>query len=611
MELHARRELMNECRGQWVRFVVPFECSDDWVAVSVGNPDLADVNWIEFHADTWESGLRWWLDGFEFVPLAASSLELNMTTLRLWRGYRWLNLKLVAQTESGLLTVPAEHAAWQSSKPEVVTATPGGVLEALAADTATVTASYQGKQASIEVEVLEPALPPVYETVPGALATPAAQALFEIPVLIMRFLPTLDGVNLDVAQARDFWVPGASTLAAMEQKLDVYDQWLKWMIEEASRFRGYQNPGALPSLGVRVVDVITVYEQTPPGVSIERDVAGNPLCEVDYERLFERFDVGRYVNELGVKEIWIWNGGVDASFPSYDPAVCRPEYGRSMPESNMSSPVTGDVSNSPRWDDLPVYNSTYVVYGQNIRRTQAEAMHNRGHQLEAILSHVDHLQNGNSDFFWDLFCGRNPDGSFAPGRAGNCHFPPNAAAGYDYENPRLVESDCEDWTPAGTGMHQQVNAATWGSLPYAWPQAQLGVPQRTESHYYLYWMQNMPGRGNRIAHGEAGLTNWWVFTGDWDSAICSRLGLSGPRAAGAGALAPVQMAMADGRAQLSTVARPGLLYQLRRSTDLATWEMAPQQAWYWWDEASVKVLDSAPPAGRAFYQLRGTVVVEP
>lgn len=609
IELHARRELMNECRNTWVRFVVPFTGNDDWQATTVGTPSLANLNWIEFHADTWEFGLRYWLDGIDFAPLQTTSLSLNTSSLRLWSGYRWQNLLLKAQTESGEIELAAGQATWSSSNPEAVSVDGNGVLEALAAGTATVTASYVGKTVTLQVEVLAAALPPAHEPVPTALATPAAGALFEIPVLILRFLPTLDGINLDVAQARDYWVPGFTTLAAMKQRIGVFDTRVKWMIEEASRFRGYKNSAAPPSLGVRVVDMITVYEQMPPGVSRQQDAAGNPLPEADYHRMFDRLDVEHYVNDLGVREIWIWNGGVDSSYPSYDPATCRPEFGRSVPESNMSSAVTGDVSNSYRWDDLPLYNHSYVVYGQNIRRTQAEAIHNRGHQLEAILSHVDALRNGNSNLFWNQFCGRNPDGSFAPGRAGNCHYPPNGASDYDYLNTRLIESDCEDWTPAGVGQKKQVNANTWGSLPYAWP-ATGTVEQKTESQYYLYWMQNMPGRDNPIAHGTAGLTNWWVFTADWENAIRSGLGLYGTRAASANPSLAADFSMTESFPRLTTPRQSGLLYRLWQSTDFKTWRIAPSQKW----TTSGNILtieDMSPPAGASFYRLSSTVVVEP
>lgn len=610
LELHASRELMNDCRNQWLRYVVPFEADNNWTAVSVGTPNLANINWLEFHADTWSDGFRYLLDGLEFTSLPILSLRLEMTSLRLWTGYRWMNNRLLALSDSGEIEVANARAAWSSSNSAVVAVNTNGILEALAAGTATISAAYRGQTATVNVEVLNPALPPVHESISAELAAPAANALFEIPVLIFRFLPTLDGVNLDVAQARDFWSPGYITLTTLKQQIDLFDRRVKWMVEEGSRFRGYKDPTAKPSLGVRVVGYITVYEQTPPGRSYQRDTAGAMMSEVDFERLFQRFNVAHYVNDLGVKEIWLWNGSVDASFPSYDPATCRPEYRRSLAESNMSSPLTGDISNSYRWEDLPIYNTTYVVYGQNFRRTQAEAIHNRGHQLEATLSHVDGLRNANANFFWDRFCGRNPDGSFAPGRAGNCHYPPNGAADYDYLNSRLILSDCEDWTPDNNGQKKLVNADTWGSLAYAWPQPQTPVPQKTESQYYLYWMQNMPGRLNHIAYGTQGLANWWAFMGDWDNAIRSGLGLYGPRAPGAGPLSSLQLTRLTDRNRLTTQFQPGYLYRLWRSTDLNSWRMPSRQNWS--QSGSGLVLEDLAPFGpAAFYRLSGTVIVEP
>lgn len=64
-------------------------------------------------------------------------------------------------------------------------------------------------------------------------------------------------------------------------------------------------------------------------------------------------------------------------------------------ESNLASPTTGDISNSYRDNaDLPILSHTYVVYGINYRRTQAEALHNVGHQLEAMLSYISTRQTG-------------------------------------------------------------------------------------------------------------------------------------------------------------------------------------------------------------------------
>ena len=369
---------------------------------------------------------------------------------------------------------------------------------------------------------------PVYEPIDPYLATPAPGHLYEIPVVVMRFLPTADGENLDTAKVPDYWSLGHISLSAMKARIDTFDKRIKFMLEAGSRFRGYKDPAARPSLGYRVVAYITVYEHTPPGPVTARQKDGGPLYSPDFHQIFDRFNMEHYVNDLGVKEIWVWMGGGNADFPSYDPTVNKPEDFRHWWESNMSSPLTGDISNSNRDNsDLPLYNTTYTVYGQNIWRTQAEAIHNHGHQLEAILSHVNHLQYGNTDLFWKKFVGQDAGGDFITGRAGWTHMPPNTLNHYDYTGTHTrVKSDIEDWTPDNSGAHAWVNVDTYGTLTYPWPDPDpAAIPQRVESQWYLYWMQSMPGHKNRIRYKNKNMTNWWVFTADWDAAIASQMGL--------------------------------------------------------------------------------------
>jgi hypothetical protein len=192
---------------------------------------------------------------------------------------------------------------------------------------------------------------------------------------------------------------------------------------------------------------------------------------------------------------------------------------RSGWESNMASPTTGDVSNSDQDpNDAPLLSHTYIIYGLNYRRSQAEAVHNVGHQLERMLSHR------NSDLFWRNFVGTDALGAFITGRAGWTHMPPNTIGNYDYLNPTLVAADIEDWRPDNTGQKTSVNVNTWGNKSYPWPGAQE-FPQRIESQWYTYWFQNMPGRGNTIPHGSNWMTNWWAFVADWDAAVTSGLRL--------------------------------------------------------------------------------------
>ena len=204
----------------------------------------------------------------------------------------------------------------------------------------------------------------------------------------------------------------------------------------------------------------------------------------------------------------------------------------------MSSSLTGDISNSDRDpSDLPIYDHTYIVYGYNMRRSHAEAIHNHGHQLEAMFSYAAWLQDGNSDLFWKQFVGQDPQGNFVTGRAGWTHMPPNTTGHYDYLNNTLVESDIEDWTPDNSGEKKLINAFTWANLEYAWPDGRVdelngnvepedAIWQQTESQWYIYWMQSMPGFNNEIKYfGDLEMQNWWELVADWDSAISEQRGL--------------------------------------------------------------------------------------
>ena len=120
-------------------------------------------------------------------------------------------------------------------------------------------------QGSAAIRVKAPLLPPKVEQIHPYLVTPASNSLYRMPVVILRYLPTADGVTLDSSVSPDYWELGHITLKDVKRRLDTFDFRVKFMLEEGSRFRGYQNPNALPALGYRVVAAITVYEPLPPG----------------------------------------------------------------------------------------------------------------------------------------------------------------------------------------------------------------------------------------------------------------------------------------------------------------------------------------------------------
>ncbi|MDQ3009631.1 MAG: putative Ig domain-containing protein [Acidobacteriota bacterium] len=434
----------------------------------------------------------------EGVTVTGWSLNPVTTAIELWpTWYWWITPTITANTNVGTLSLPVLAASWASLNPSVaILETSSGRFKALTPGSAVLTGTLGGAQNSFTINVVTPPLPPVDEAIDPLLAMPASNYLHRMPVVIIRYFPTRDGVNLDAAATGT-----TSTLAALKSNVEQIERRHKFMLEEGSRFRGYSNAAAQPALGYQIIKIITVYEEIPPGVD-----AGGGAYIPDYHQILARFGGENFVNNLGVKEFWL----------------VQYHNGRIVPvESNMSSPTTGDISNSYRINsDQPIYNKTYVTYGINFTRSHAEATHNHGHQLESILSYVNQLRDGNTDLWWGKFAraANNP-----PARCGNTHFPPNALTDYDYTNLNPVASDIIDWQPLG-GPTTMVNADTWGNVPYAWPGG-TAPPQEVESKWYIFWFQSMAGRGNTIPFNSNRLTNWWQFTADWDAAIQGGLGL--------------------------------------------------------------------------------------
>jgi hypothetical protein len=203
-----------------------------------------------------------------------------------------------------------------------------------------------------------------------------------VPIVLVAYIPTADGVNLDVSQSPDFYTLNPRSVVAVEADILEFARRKKMAREEGSKFRGYKNTSALPSLGFRVVEHIIVYTQIPGSSQV---YGGAHLP--DYHKAFADLDLASLIVDRSVKEVWLAVGSFDANVPSYNPSIHDLDDTRFVFESNMASPTTGDISNSNRDpSDLPVLSHTYTVYGMNFRRTQAEAVHNVGHQLEAMFA---------------------------------------------------------------------------------------------------------------------------------------------------------------------------------------------------------------------------------
>lgn len=313
--------------------------------------------------------------------------------------------------------------------------------------------------------------PPSYSPQPIDTLSPPlnySDDVFIIPTLVISYFPARGG-RIDRAITGDVSAP----LADIRRHTTNTTNRVIQALETGSAYHGYKDRSAQPCLKYQIVDTLEFLEPLPTWPK-----PGHRVPMTDYNAIMERVNIKKWVEERGVKEVWLWgyHGGVIDLW-----------------ESNMAGPY-GDISNSDRDPhDLPVLNKTYTVYHYNYGRGPSEAVEDHMHQIEAVLRQLDpHL-------FWDKFVGKPGEG-----RCGWAHYPPNGERDYDWANPNYILTDIEDWTPEGIGPKQRLNCSRWNGDSLTW---------------FVYWMQNLPGVNNGVTYRGRPLTNWWTFIGDFDGAM--------------------------------------------------------------------------------------------
>ena len=316
----------------------------------------------------------------------------------------------------------------------------------------------------------------------------------EIPIVVVKYFP-VKGEMIDISVTGDW---GAS-LQETRGKTERQTQELIAALEEGSRYHAYKNPEAKQSLKYHLLNVFEFHEPMP----VCPKKPGEKVPVTDYNAIMNKIDIQKWVEERGVKEVWIWgyHGGKLVLW-----------------ESNMASQF-GDISNSNRdQKDLPVLKNTYTVYHYNYQRGTSEACEDHIHQIECVLSHIDCLDKPPPDkwdelLFWGKFVGSDKSHKIVHPGCGWAHYPPNGEHDYDWANPRFVETDIEDWKPDGSGQKQRINSERW---------------QKNSLKWFVYWMQSIPGAANGLQlHGKP-LRNWWIFMGDFDNSMTKKMRLCAP-----------------------------------------------------------------------------------
>ena len=318
---------------------------------------------------------------------------------------------------------------------------------------------------------------------------------FEVKVVVVKYFPVKDGA-IDIAVTGDVTAP----LDAMRKHTDKITEDVIYAMEEGSRYHGYKDKTVKPSLDFKVVKT---YEFLEPLPTVKTDKPEAPWT--DYNAIMERIDGKDWVEKKGVKEVWVYgyHGGKV-----------------NLWESNMAGPYD-DISNSSRsLDDLPKYSKTVTVYHYNYQRGHGEALEDHMHQMEAVLNYVDGRDKTPAEewgklLYWGKFVGSDRSHRMVPTadgfvRCGWSHVPPDADSDYDWGNKKVVKSDIEDWRPDGSGEKKDISSEIWKGDSYTW---------------FIYWMQNMPGKDNGLKFNGKKLRNWWIFIGDFDSAMKKKMTL--------------------------------------------------------------------------------------
>jgi hypothetical protein len=360
------------------------------------------------------------------------------------------------------------------------------------------------------------------------------KGVINVPVVIINYLPTMDGVYLDRWKTHNANVVyddiHKMILTRAKDKI-LNDKIIeKNAIEESSRFRDYGTNVVRPYINIDVVAYINVYDIKMVKVGTRmidttrddtNDNINNPVSidwyNIDFNDLLTKVNLKNYVNSFGVKEVWFTSYSREVGVNSYN--VFETSMSPAIALSDPSNISNGGLNNT----DLPRYNNTYVVYGFNGWRGVDTDLHNRGHQLERQLDYLSSLDRSNM-YYGNYAKNRNTIG-------GLTHTPVNTNTQYDYNNTTTVLSDISTWKPSG-GSGVSTNNLTWLNKTYSFSNQMVSLSpfasgtvdwnKNAEVKWFIYWWQSIPGYQNIIPHNNTILENWWDLFYNWDEAIKSK-----------------------------------------------------------------------------------------
>ena len=201
--------------------------------------------------------------------------------------------------------------------------------------------------------------------------------------------------------------------------------------------------------------------------------------EADYNAILARFNILPKIARGEIDEVWLF------AFPH-----------AGFYESSMGG-AGAFWCNAPPLKDTGQCPRRFVVMGFSYERGIGEMLESFGHRSESMMNKTFEKLVGNANL-WQRFIRYD---KAAPGKAacGNVHFAPNSERDYDWNNPRAVPSECDDWLInfpnfKGGEFVREVTASEWGS-------------GEIRAHHQ-WWLKHFPhtaGRQNGIHN------DWWQY----------------------------------------------------------------------------------------------------
>lgn len=208
--------------------------------------------------------------------------------------------------------------------------------------------------------------------IPSAARADSNQS-FTVRTVELRYFPSINGrLNTGDAAHPISLTDGnaGQDINKTKQIVDELHASLVDAINRGSMYHGYreENWYVTPSIQHTFVKIYP-YDTVTPTVASPTQSDPNRR-RVDYVSMLNAINICDYVDNQGVREVWVWSYGSNVD----------------SPESSMSGKY-GAVSNGAA--PMPVCSHSYVLFQFNYGRAVANAIESYGHQIEAELHYVD------------------------------------------------------------------------------------------------------------------------------------------------------------------------------------------------------------------------------